>query len=30
VVAFLEAIRELGDDYVAEQASQALAYWRDA
>jgi hypothetical protein len=30
MVAFLEAIRELGDDYVAEQASQALAYWRDA
>jgi hypothetical protein len=28
VVAFLEAIRELGDDYVAGQASQALAYWR--
>jgi hypothetical protein len=30
VVAFLEAVREVGDDYVAEQASQALAYWRDA
>jgi hypothetical protein len=30
VVAFLEAIRELGDDYVAGQACQALAYWRDA
>jgi Family of unknown function (DUF6714) len=29
VMAFLEAIRELGDDYVAEQASQALSYWRD-
>jgi hypothetical protein len=30
VLAFLEAVREVGDDYVAEQASQALAYWRDA
>jgi hypothetical protein len=30
VVTFLEAIREVGDDYVAEQASQALAYWRGA
>ena len=30
VLAFLEAVRELGDDYVADQASKALAYWRDA
>jgi hypothetical protein len=27
VVAFLNAVRELGDDYVAEQATQALSYW---
>jgi hypothetical protein len=27
-VAFLEAVRENGDDYVAEQAEKALAYWR--
>jgi hypothetical protein len=29
VIAFLEAIRELGDDYVADQAGQALTYWRE-
>ena len=29
VIAFLEAIREIGDDYVADQAGQALAWWRD-
>jgi hypothetical protein len=29
VLEFLEAIRELGDDYDADQAAQALAYWRD-
>jgi hypothetical protein len=28
VVAFLEAVRELGDDYVAEQAGKALSWWR--
>jgi hypothetical protein len=28
VIAFLDAIRELGDDYVAEQAGKALTYWR--
>ena len=27
VIAFLEAVRELGDDYVAEQANKALSYW---
>ena len=27
VVAFLDAVRALGDDYVAEQATQALSYW---
>ena len=27
VVAFLEAVRELGDDYVADQANKALSYW---
>jgi hypothetical protein len=27
-VAFLEAVRELGDDYIADQAGKALAYWR--
>ena len=27
VVAFLEAVRELGDEYVADQATQALSYW---
>lgn len=29
VVAFLDAVGELGDDYVADQANQALSYWRD-
>jgi hypothetical protein len=29
VVAFLEAIRELGEEYLADQADKALAYWRD-
>ena len=29
VLVFLEAVRELGDDYDADQAAQALAYWRD-
>jgi hypothetical protein len=29
VIAFLEAVRELGDDYVADQAGKALSYWRD-
>jgi hypothetical protein len=29
VLEFLEAVRELGDDYDADQAAQALAYWRD-
>ena len=29
VIAFLEAVRELGDDYVTEQAGKALAWWRD-
>jgi hypothetical protein len=29
VVAFLDAVGELGDDYVADQATQALSYWRD-
>ena len=28
VVAFLDAIRELGDEYCAEQACTALHYWR--
>jgi hypothetical protein len=27
VVAFLEAVREAGDKYVAEQATHALSYW---
>ncbi len=27
VVAFLEAVRERGDEYVADQAGQALSYW---
>jgi Family of unknown function (DUF6714) len=27
VVAFLEAVRELGDEYVADQATQALSHW---
>jgi hypothetical protein len=29
VIAFLEAIREIGEDYVADQAGQALAWWRE-
>ena len=29
VTAFLESIRELGDEYLAEQAGKALAYWRE-
>jgi hypothetical protein len=29
VIAFLEAVVEQGDDYVAEQAGKALAWWRD-
>jgi Family of unknown function (DUF6714) len=28
VVAFLDAVRELGDDYLAEQAGLALGYWQ--
>ena len=28
-IAFLETVREVGDDYVAEQAEKALGYWRD-
>ena len=28
VVAFLDAIRALGDDYSSEQADKALGYWR--
>ena len=28
VIAFLEAVRELGDDYLAGQADKALAWWR--
>ena len=28
VVAFLDAVRELGDDYVTEQAGKALSWWR--
>ena len=28
VTAFLEAVRELGDDYLSEQAGKALAWWR--
>ncbi len=28
VVAFLEAVSELGDDYLADQAGKALSYWR--
>ena len=27
VIAFLEAVRELGDDHLAEQAGRALAWW---
>ena len=29
VTEFLDAVGELGDDYLAEQAGQALAWWRD-
>jgi hypothetical protein len=29
VLAFLDAVRELGDDYVADQAGEALDWWRD-
>ena len=29
-ITFLEAVREDGDDYVAEQADRALSYWRPA
>jgi hypothetical protein len=29
VIAFLEAVRELGDNYLTEQAGEALAWWRD-
>jgi hypothetical protein len=28
VVAFLDAIRELGDDYLGEQADKALSFWQ--
>ena len=28
VVAFLEAVIQLGDDYVTEQAGKALSWWR--
>jgi hypothetical protein len=28
VIAFLEAVIETGDDYVAEQAGRALSWWR--
>jgi hypothetical protein len=28
VLAFLEGVREVGDDYVAEQAGKALDWWR--
>jgi hypothetical protein len=28
-IAFLEAVREDGDDYLAEQAEKALGYWRE-
>jgi hypothetical protein len=28
-IAFLEAVREDGDGYLAEQAEKALGYWRD-
>jgi hypothetical protein len=27
VVAFLETVRELGREYLADQATQALSYW---
>ena len=29
VIAFLDSIRELGDEYLAEQAGKALGYWRE-
>jgi hypothetical protein len=29
LTAFLEAVRDLGDDYVAEQAGKALSWWRE-
>ena len=29
VIAFLEAVREQGDEYVAEHAGSALAWWRE-
>jgi hypothetical protein len=29
VVAFLEAVRELGDEYVGEHAGNALSWWRE-
>jgi len=28
-IAFLEAVRDDGDGYLAEQAERALGYWRD-
>ena len=28
VIAFLEAVIETGDDYIAEQAGKALSWWR--
>jgi len=28
-IVFLEAVCEVGDDYVAAQAEKALGYWRD-
>ena len=28
VIAFLEAVIETGDDYVADQAAKALSWWR--
>ena len=29
VIAFLEAVRDLGDEYVAEHAGNALTWWRE-
>jgi hypothetical protein len=29
VMAFLDSVRELGDEYVADQAGKALGWWRD-
>jgi hypothetical protein len=29
VVAFLEAVRDSGEEYVAEQAGRALGWWRE-